>query len=95
MIGFRDRWRQSPQETRDYVSVIQHALEQRLSIAILRVQVTFSLVLLSMNTFSIMQFSHQNKCRILGHFLVKFYPDFYDQHLVAYPAKVPNEFATK
>lgn len=42
-----------------------------------------------------MQFSHQNKCTILGHFLVKFYPDFYDQHLVAYPAKVPNEFATK
>jgi hypothetical protein len=39
MIGFKDKWRQSPQETRDYVSVLQHALELRLSVAILRIQV--------------------------------------------------------
>ena len=40
MLGFKEKWRQSPQETRDYVGVIQHALELRLSVALLRVQVS-------------------------------------------------------
>ena len=40
MLGFKEKWRQSPQETRDYVSVILHALELRLSVALLRVQVS-------------------------------------------------------
>ena len=39
MIGFKEKWRQSPQETRDYVSIIQNALELRLSVGILRIQV--------------------------------------------------------
>lgn len=37
MLGFKDKWRQSPQEARDYVSLLQTALEMRLSVAILRV----------------------------------------------------------
>ena len=39
MIGFKEKWRQSPQDTRDYVSIIQNALELRLSVGILRIQV--------------------------------------------------------
>ena len=39
MVGFKEKWRLSSEETSDYVSILQYALELRLSIGILRIKV--------------------------------------------------------
>ena len=39
MVGFKENWRLSPEETSDYFSILQYALELRLSIGILRIKV--------------------------------------------------------
>jgi len=38
MLGFKEKWKKSPQEAKDYVSLLQTSMEMRMSVAILRVQ---------------------------------------------------------